>query len=138
MHPSPSLQLDMHKGRSLSPAFRRDGDVWTLTYEGLECSLPNTSGLPLLAALLRQPGMRVAVADLTQGAAVGEECCDRMKEAIESAVQDIAVHHYALGLHLRATIKVGTTCAYVPDPRVPIVWEVDFVGLPASADGRER
>ena len=30
----------------------------------------------------------------------------------------------ALGAHLEATIRTGTYCAYVPDPRVPVAWRL--------------
>jgi len=30
----------------------------------------------------------------------------------------------ALGAHLDATIRTGTFCSYVPDPRAPIRWEL--------------
>ena len=42
--------------------------------------------------------------------------------AIASAVQKIAEHHAGLGRHFSATIKTGTFCSYVPDPRVPVGW----------------
>ena len=42
--------------------------------------------------------------------------------AISSALRKIAEHHDALGRHLEATIKTGTFCSYVPDPRMPVEW----------------
>jgi hypothetical protein len=41
---------------------------------------------------------------------------------IKAAIRKIEQHHAALGVHLRATVKTGYQCAYVPDPRTPISW----------------
>lgn len=40
------------------------------------------------------------------------------------AVKRIADHHRPLGDHLGQAIKTGTYCAYEPDPRMPIHWDV--------------
>jgi hypothetical protein len=42
--------------------------------------------------------------------------------AIASTLHKITEHHAELGRHLAATIKTGTFCSYVPDPRVPMEW----------------
>lgn len=42
--------------------------------------------------------------------------------AITGALQKIAEHHPSLARHFSATIKTGTFCSYVPDPRVPVGW----------------
>ena len=44
--------------------------------------------------------------------------------AIRAAMARIAEQSPALGAHLEATIRTGTYCAYVPDPRVPIAWRL--------------
>jgi hypothetical protein len=44
--------------------FRREGDVWLLTYDGRTCRLKDAKGLQYLAALLDQPGRDVHVFDL--------------------------------------------------------------------------
>ncbi len=44
-------------------------------------------------------------------------------KGIGAAIARIAAVHPALGAHLRATVRRGYFCAYVPDPRQPIVWE---------------
>jgi hypothetical protein len=36
----------------------------------------------------------------------------------------IADHESELGHLLRATIRTGTSCAYEPDPGVPLQWEI--------------
>jgi hypothetical protein len=42
--------------------------------------------------------------------------------AIRQAMTRIAEHHPQLGQHLSRTIRTGTYCAYVPDPRAPAGW----------------
>ena len=44
--------------------------------------------------------------------------------AIRQAMVRIQEHHAALGEHLDRTIRTGTTCAYLPDPRVGGGWKV--------------
>ena len=44
--------------------------------------------------------------------------------AVRSAMARIGRQSPALGTHLEATIRTGTFCAYVPDPRAAIAWHV--------------
>jgi hypothetical protein len=44
--------------------------------------------------------------------------------AIHQAITRIADHHPQLGEHLGRTIRTGTYCAYLPDPRTPTGWEL--------------
>jgi tetratricopeptide (TPR) repeat protein len=44
--------------------FRREGDVWTLSYAGLVARVPDSKGLHDLATLLSSPGREVHVRDL--------------------------------------------------------------------------
>jgi hypothetical protein len=41
-----------------------------------------------------------------------------------SAMSRIAEQSKPLGDHLEATIRTGTFCSYVPDPRAPITWRL--------------
>lgn len=45
-------------------------------------------------------------------------------KAIKSALGRIGEHSSALGHHLASTIRTGTFCSYVPDPRVPTAWQL--------------
>ena len=45
--------------------------------------------------------------------------------AIRAALSRIGEQSPALGSHLDATIRTGTFCSYLPDPRVPISWELE-------------
>lgn len=42
--------------------------------------------------------------------------------ALKRDIHKIAIHHQALGLHLRRTVNTGRFCSYTPDPRLPISW----------------
>ncbi len=43
-------------------------------------------------------------------------------KGIKAALERISQNHPALGRHLAVTIRRGTFCAYMPDPRHPIPW----------------
>jgi hypothetical protein len=51
--------------------FRRDGDMWLLTYDRHSCRLRDTKGLRYTAALLAQPGREVHVFDLVGSGIAG-------------------------------------------------------------------
>ncbi len=44
--------------------------------------------------------------------------------AIRRTMGRIRAAHPALGAHLERTIRTGTFCVYLPDPRVPVDWRV--------------
>jgi hypothetical protein len=44
--------------------------------------------------------------------------------AIRAALRRIAAHDPELGHLLQRTIRTGTSCTYLPDPDIPLVWEV--------------
>lgn len=44
--------------------------------------------------------------------------------ALRYALDRVAAHHPVLAEHLESTVRTGTYCSYVPDPRVPIRWTV--------------
>jgi len=44
--------------------------------------------------------------------------------AIRAALRRIAAHEPELGHLLQRTIRTGTSCAYQPDPEIPLHWEV--------------
>jgi tetratricopeptide (TPR) repeat protein len=49
-------------------AFRRDGEFWSLCYEGRSCSVKDTKGLSYLAQLLGRPGQEVHALELGRAA----------------------------------------------------------------------
>ncbi len=44
--------------------------------------------------------------------------------ALKVVMNKIAHYHPPLNHHLICTIKTGTYCAYTPDPRVPVAWQM--------------
>jgi tetratricopeptide (TPR) repeat protein len=44
--------------------------------------------------------------------------------AVRHAMRRIRAHHPSLGTHLERAIRTGTYCAYLPDTRVPLTWEL--------------
>jgi hypothetical protein len=45
-------------------------------------------------------------------------------KAIRSALTRIGKNSPALGLHLDRTIRTGTFCSYIPDPRSAVPWQL--------------
>jgi tetratricopeptide (TPR) repeat protein len=190
--------------------FRREGDYWTVSFEGHTIHMRDLKGMRYLARLLADPGREYHVLDLVaaetgsgpqaagshaaglprsalgdagesldaqaknayrrrlaeidddleQARAIGDaeraaqadaerdflvqelarafglgdrdrraaSASERARAAVTRAVRQamtrIAEHHPQLGQHLSRTIRTGTYCAYVPDPRAPADWRL--------------
>ena len=124
---------------AIQPIFRREGEYWTIVFAGTTCRLRDSAGLRYVAHLLGRPGQRIAALDLvfadcppstaqsstpTDDPRAPERARVRVTHAIRHTLQRIAEHHADLNEHLRATIKTGATCGYLPDPRKPVRWEL--------------
>jgi GAF domain-containing protein len=59
-----------------------------------------------------------------RGASASERARAAVTRAVRQAMTRIAEHHPQLGQHLSRTIRTGTYCAYVPDPRAPADWRL--------------
>jgi hypothetical protein len=59
--------------------------------------------------------------DRTTGSPV-ERARVNVTRALKEVLDKIQTHHPSLGQHLTHTIKTGTFCSYMPDPRVPMIW----------------
>jgi tetratricopeptide (TPR) repeat protein len=57
-----------------------------------------------------------------RAASASERARAAVTRAVRQAMTRIAEHHPQLGEHLSRTIRTGTYCAYVPDPRAPAGW----------------
>src|SRR6266850_1815734 len=180
--------------------FRKEGEYWTIAFEGSAFRLRDATGLRYVATLLGQPGREHHALDLASSTssegerrqvagdagpildaaakaqyharlveldeelreaeqrddrermaradeerallleqlafAVGLGGRDRkaasnaerarvsVTRAIRRVLDRIADRSPALGAHLTATIRTGQYCAYTPDPRSPIRWEL--------------
>lgn len=140
----------MAAGRSV---FSREGEYWTISYGDTLCRLRDSAGLRYLATLLGRPRQSVPAVELvrtwrqssgqrhTCGAGnqsvlpqrarltttthEAERARVTVTRSIRAAMQRIAIHNPQLGEHLAATIKTGTCCAYTPDARLPVTWDLD-------------
>jgi tetratricopeptide (TPR) repeat protein len=188
--------------------FRREGDYWSVAFEGHTVRVRNLKGVRYLARLLADPGREYHVLDLVAGetgnsepvgnsqtasvprsalgdagelldprakaayrrrlaeidddieqahaigdteraaqadverdflirelarafglggrerraASASERARPAVTRAVRQAISRIAEHHPELGEHLSRTIRTGTYCAYLPDPRALARW----------------
>jgi tetratricopeptide (TPR) repeat protein len=210
---APPAHVEDHDTRDEQPAasfdlFRREGDYWSVIFEGHTVHMRDLKGMRYLARLLADPGREYHVLDLVaaetgsgaqidsshtaglphatlgdagesldaqakdayrrrlaeidddleQARAIGDaeraahadaerdflvqelarafglggrerraaSASERARAAVTRAVRQamtrIAEHHPQLGHHLSRTIRTGTYCAYLPDPRAPTRW----------------
>jgi hypothetical protein len=208
-----AVAVEGQKGGDEQPAaelgtFRREGDYWSLVFQGRTVRVRDLKGMRYLARLLADPGREFYVLDLVaaetggpvqvergqapglsrtalgdagamldvqaknayrrrlaeidddieQARAIGDaeraaqadaereflvrelarafglggrdrraaSASERARVAVTRAVRQvmtrIAEHHPQLGQHLSRTIRTGTYCAYLPDPRAPAGW----------------
>jgi hypothetical protein len=113
--------------------FRREGDYWTIVFDGETVRLRDGKGLRYLAALLRRPGEPVHALEVLAAADPGcpdarparsaEQARLAVTKGIKTALARIAGVHPALGRHLEATVHRGYFCRYRPDPRYSTTWE---------------
>ncbi len=75
----------------------------------------------LIAELARAVGL--GGRDRRAGSA-SERARASVTRAVRQAMARIHENHPGLGEHLNHAIRTGTYCAYLPDPRVAMVWEL--------------
>jgi hypothetical protein len=109
------------------PVLRYEGDYWAIVFAGTVCRLRDSAGLRQLAHLIGRPGERIPATELVASTIHRRDRSDRLgteaarvrvAQTIRRALARIAEHHPELNEHLRATIKTGARCAYLPDPRL--------------------
>jgi hypothetical protein len=121
--------------RARTPVFRREGDYWTIAYDGAVVRLKDAKGLHYLEPLLRQPGYSFHVVELIRAAGGpqglpsaaedgGSEAVERARKSVTNRIRQtllrIAGIHHTLGLHLRNAVHTGSQCTYTPER--PIRW----------------
>ncbi len=57
-----------------------------------------------------------------KAASQAERARVNITKSVKDALKKIDENHSSLGEHLRSTIRTGTYCAYLPDPRLHISW----------------
>jgi len=132
--PTTSQGIDAAIDWRSGSVFCREGEYWTIAYEGRVFRLRDIKGLHCVAYLLHHPGETVAATDLL---AVGEKPAVQpvpardpeharmaVNKRITAAIKKIAEHHASLGHHLGTCIKTGSSCAYMPDPQHAPLWRL--------------
>jgi len=126
-------------GESPRPAylFVREGEYWTITFEGTVGRFRHARGFQHLARLLRAPGTPIPASELAGGgrdpdrrqlspspATTTERARSAVTKTIKAAIRRLGTYNAALGFHLGATVKTGCVCVYTPDPGRRIRWVV--------------
>lgn len=139
--PRASRQRETHNVPRSGPVFRREGEYWTIIYEGTVFRLRDAKGLYCVAYLLRHPDEAVAAVDLlmvTDRSAARilapsvprslpvdlEHARTTVTKRIRGTVAKIGTQHPSLGHHLSTCIKTGSWCAYTPGPRHCQPWRL--------------
>lgn len=113
--------------------FCREGDFWTIAYQGVVFRLRDLKGLHCVAHLLHHPGERFAsrvLLDLPEAANPPAEHPDEeharvvVTKRIKAAIKKVAAQHAILGYFLATRIKTGYACAYIPGPQDRVSWYV--------------
>src|SRR5262249_10657108 len=65
--PSPAPRPEGPSTPEAAAVFRREGDVWTIAYDGKGLRLKDAKGVQYIARLLRRPGAELHCADLAAG-----------------------------------------------------------------------
>jgi hypothetical protein len=111
----------------------REGDIWLLDHRGRRVWLQDAKGMRHLAALLARPGESISALALADdgersgdgGIAAAERARLNVTRALRAALAKLAKHDPALGGLLEARIRTGGSCTYVPDPDIPLEWDVE-------------
>ncbi len=129
----PARALATLAGADLSPApdqgthaFRREGEYWTLVFEGRTSRVRDRIGLRHIGAMLSRPGVRVPALALLADAdgADPERARVRVTKATRAAIARVALLDPACGAHLYATIRLGAHCSYAPTDLDARDWDV--------------
>jgi hypothetical protein len=111
--------------------FRREGDYWTVAYEGRLVHVRDLKGLHYLERLLAHPAREITVEALLahvpatkrrRGSRGDAGDAERDRKAvtnrIRQAIARIGDLHPELGRHLRISVRTGGRCVYAPERQV--------------------
>jgi hypothetical protein len=117
----PSGLTNGARSGSRHPVLRLEGDHWVITFAGHTIHLRDARGLRYLAPLLDRPGEAVHVLDLMRqsgGRSRAVTDPERARQTVTKCVgltlRKIDACHPDLAAHLRASIRRGIRCSYVP------------------------
>ena len=133
---------------------QREGDYWTLEFDGRVCRIRHAKGLSFLAALLAHPGSRISAIALQRLAEdVGcpadvqpdeespgawEKARLNVTRALRLQLRKIATYHPSAAGHIGAALRTGRLCSYAPDPKLLIEWKVSTDLAPTSVRNLDR
>jgi len=81
-------------------------------------------GAALRAELERRAAQLLSTGRRRPGSTPAERARLNVTRTLLDAVRRIAAADAKLGRHFQAAVRTGTLCAYLPDPRLPIEWEL--------------
>lgn len=113
--------------------FRREGELWTVSFDGVRVTLPRKKGMDYLGALVTRPGQsleaRLLEAEFSSENAAAshrgrtnEKARQSVSKAINGAITTIRLHHPALADHLVAAVHLGKSPVY--SPSTPVDWRL--------------
>ena len=118
-----------------SGCFLLDGRYWTIKYEGSIVRVRDSAGMRCIAHLLLYQDEGLHVRNLARFARVAragawgrerdfndQQVEMAVVERVKSALELISDFHPALGRHLKASIRTGLFCAYLPEPGQLVSW----------------
>ncbi len=130
-NPCPRCRSLTKATASVGASFWREGEYWTIAYDGAVFRLRDAKGLHCIAHLLGHPGQTVSAVDLlVTGPGAALPALDpaharvTITKRIRGAIAKIRLHHASLAHHLGTCIQTGTQCVYLPDPRHPRPWRL--------------
>ena len=109
-----------------TPLFRREGEFWTITYQGDLVRLRDSKGLGYLATLLEYRGRTVPAVDLARARndPADETARERARlnvtRAIRGAISRIVGVSPPIGSHLSNAVRTGAACLYAPPATVGV------------------
>jgi hypothetical protein len=108
--------------------FGKQGEYWTIAFDGNVTHVRDTKGLRYIAALLDRPGVRVHARELRAADTATVSLEDPRLEAerarlvvtqrIKASLRKIAELNPPLGEHLGGAIHTGVFCRYEPQGHV--------------------
>jgi hypothetical protein len=154
--PGRTIGTTPEPGLASQPAeniFRKEGDYWTLTYQGSTCHLKDTQGLRAIAVLLHTPGQEQHVLDILAVLGAGQRPARRQERGMDTpggapqgslgATLDVAAKmaYKRRLLDLHATLAEAQRChdlARAAQAQAEIDWLSSELAAALGLGGRDR
>jgi hypothetical protein len=132
--------------------FRKEGDYWTLAYQGSTCHLKDARGLRAIAVLLQAPGQEQHVLDILAALGEGQRAVRSQENGLDASgapqgalgatldpTAKMAYKHRLIDLH--ATLAEAQRChdlARAAQARAEIDWLSSELAAAVGLGGRDR